>query len=171
MTDSTNENPDLIVVEEGTPAEEPKAVWEHEKSRDGLSLTSSTKLPEGGVWSVTNTWSDITTAKANYRAAAKGAERLFAERDKEADPDDEATTNLRVIATVFGRKIRVGRARNQSYDEAAIQVGSRKASVNLNEDGRWDGKTINFDDKADTSNWLAGVGGKRNAFYISIAKK
>jgi hypothetical protein len=171
MTDSTNENPDLIIVEEGTPKPEAKQVWEHEKSRDGLSLTSSTKLPEGGVWSVTNTWSDVTTAKANYRTAAKGAERLFAERGKEAEADDEPVSNLRVLATVFGRKIRVGRDRNQSYDEAKIQVGSRKASVNLDEEGRWDGKNINFDDNAKGDNWTAGVAGKRNAFYISIAKK
>lgn len=144
--------------------------WDHEISRNGLSMVSSTPLPDGGTWSVTVRWDDIATAKKNYASARSSAEKAFEERDTSVPSSSEPSNSVRVVAKLFGRKIRVGRSKNQKYDEAAVQFGSKKATVNLDENGKWDGKNINFTGDESKGSWLAGFGGGKNAFWISVDK-
>lgn len=150
--------------------------WEHIISKDGLKLTSSVTLPDGRIHSTSVSWSDKETAKANYANARRAAEKTYDKIVEQAEEapinDQDSSTVLKEIANIFGRKIHLGRSKGQEYDEAALTFGKRKVKVNLDE-GKWDGKSVNFENDTETNDgkFIAGVGGHRNAFFISISKK
>jgi len=146
--------------------------WTHVRSDDGLTLTSTVST-EGLEYSVSMRWDDRKTADAMVEQAKSDVEEraslvIGTDPAKEAD----ANTTVKDVGELFGYKIRLGRSSGgPSSKVAKIALGGREASLNLNEEGKWDRKSINFAKRnPETSKTSLFATSAKKSLWLSVSK-
>lgn len=119
--------------------------WNHVRSDDGLTLTSTVSTG-GREYSVSMSWPDRKTADKMVEQAKIGVEeRADLIIGPKLDETEDSSTTVKDVVELFGYKLRLGRSSGGPDSKVAkISLGGREASLNLNEDGKWDRKSINF---------------------------
>jgi hypothetical protein len=146
--------------------------WKHIRSDDGLTLISTVST-EGLEYSVSMKWDDRNTAdKMVEQAKADVEERAALVIGPKLEKEEVASTTVKDAVELFGYKLRLGRSSGGPDSKVAkIALGGREASLNLNEEGKWDRKSINFAKRnPETSKTSLFATSAKNSLWLSVSK-